>query len=366
MIGITLDKEDEVLESSPFRNKKRQKRQKAFKVFIYCVVFAVLIVSGVNLINPAYGKFLSPRDVKMDVQACMIFPKTIEGYKEQTDELRWESEDLLNELLVKISELEIVAMIENMAQLTTDLNEAQMTDSTTDYQGDMSTIEGLQALQSSLRAEISGIESTIAANEQEILDLENAITEVESLLSDLENLIEYDFQAVKEQTEQKLEEILELIKLIEEIKDRVLEECDYDPQFFTDILAQMDFNKQVTEKTLQHLEEEHTRATDQIQQITDQVTGMNERITSIQSENESLAGQIIDITNTIASIDQQINDLAEQIRLEEERKKLEEHEQLMEELRKLDEEIRIDEEIKRLEKEKENKGSEELGVNQEE
>lgn len=352
------------MESLPFRNEKRQKRQKVLKISIYCVVAAVIIVSGINLITPTYGRYISPQEDKMDVQACFIFPKTIEEYKEQTDKLRWEAEDLMNELMGKMSELEITAMNERMDEWTKSSNETHMTDSAIDYQVDRSTIDGLQAFQSSLQAEISAIDSTIAANEQKISNLENAITELESLISALENLIEHDFQAVKMQSEHKLEEILNIIKLIEEIKDRAIEECDYDLLFFTGILAQMDFNKQVTENLLQKLEEDQVQAEDQIQKLLDQVIALNDSITSIQSENISLAGQISGLTNLIASIDQLIKDLAEQIRLAEEKKKLEEHEKLMEELRRIEEEIRIDEEIKKLEKEK--KGSEELGKLEEE
>ncbi|MFO1444351.1 hypothetical protein KDN24_14320 [Bacillus sp. Bva_UNVM-123] len=350
------------MESSPFRNGEGPKRQNRLKTFIYGIVVAVLIISGINLITPAYGRFFSPQEDKIDVQACFIFPKTIEEHKEQTDKLRWEAEDLMDELIGKISELEITEMNERMEELEKSSNETHIPDSSGENQIDSSTIEGLRALQSALQAEISAIESTITANEQRISDLENAITELESLISAIENVIENDIQAVKMQVDQKLEEILELIQYIEEIKDRAMEECNYDPLFFSERLAQMDFNKQVTENLLQKLEEEHAQLTEQIQKFSDQVTAMKVSITSIQSENESLAGQISGLMNQIASIDQLIEDLAEQIRIAEEKKKLEEHEKLMEELRKLEEEIRIDEEIKQREKEKEkereNKGSE--------
>lgn len=359
------------MESLPFRNEKHKKRQKkTLKIFIYCVVAAVLIISGISLITPAYGRFFSPHEDKIDVQACFIFPKTIEEYKEQTDKLRWEAEDLMDELTGKVSELEITAMNERMDEWEKSSNEIQIPDSGGENQIDSSIIEGLQALQSALQAEISAIKSTITANEQRISDLENAITELESLISAIENVIENDFQAVKLQVDQKLEEILELIQYIEEIKDRAIEECNYDPQFFSEKLAQMDFNKQVTENLLQKLEEEQAQLTEQIEKFSAQVTAMNDSITSIQSENESLAGQISGLMNQIASIDQLIEVLAEQIRIAEEKKKLEEHEKLMEELRKLEEEIRLDEEIKQREKEKEkekeNKGSEESsGLNEE-
>ncbi len=234
----------------------------------------------------------------------------------------------------------------NIPEITADLDRflgdsKDGTDTTlNDNSVDASTIGGLQAVQSFLHTEMIAVEGRILANEQNIERLQNVIEEVKGIIEKLEEVIANDFPEVREQLEGGIEDIAELIKLIEEIKKRAIEECGYDPLFFNEILEQMNFNKEETELLLQKLEEEYTSFGNHLQSLNELSTDLNDKIAIIEAQNSSLAVQMNEITSLMASIDQQMKESEEQKQVEELKKQEELAEQEEEEKKQEEEEER--------------------------
>ncbi|MBS4190151.1 hypothetical protein KHA94_08025 [Bacillus sp. FJAT-49705] len=291
--------------SSRYKKRKKMQRKKMLKNFTTSVAISSILLGSAQITRPTYGEFNSRNDQDSDIQACFIFPRTVEEYRDRTYELQQETEVLINDALAKLSELDISTMNEKLDALNEEKADEEGA-TPPDFQADTSTIEGLQALQSQLQSEIIAIQNTIAANEQQIAALQEIITEVQELITKLEEIVSTVFPEAKEQAQLKLDEMIEIIQIIEEIKDRAIQECKFDPEFFNNILEQMNMYKAKTEELILKLDEELVKTEELIQEMNEKATELNDNIEALQTENEGLLAKIVEIESQIAAIDQQI------------------------------------------------------------
>ncbi len=69
------------------------------KPFIIILALSIVILSGTNLISATYGAYVHPQEDEMDIQACFIFPETIQAYKDRTYEVKKEARIAVNDLV---------------------------------------------------------------------------------------------------------------------------------------------------------------------------------------------------------------------------------------------------------------------------
>lgn len=303
-----------------------------FKAFSSSVAVSSLLLGSGHLVSPTYSEFNSVKEQEVDISACFIFPQTVEQMRDRTVELQEEAKAILDEALGKVSELNVESMNEKLAGLKKDAGTEAGAEGETEggapsqeqeSGADVITIEGLQEAQALLAAEIAVLENTIATlqntittNEEEIKTLEEITKEIEGMVAQLEEIITTVFPKAQEQIQEKLDEINEIIQYILEIKDAAIKDCNFEPQFFEDILLQMNTEKDKTEVFISNLEEKLATTGEEITQLKNNALELQTAMEELKQANvellasiESIKAQIAAINQQIAAIDQQIADM---------------------------------------------------------
>ncbi|MEH7522605.1 hypothetical protein V7149_04870 [Bacillus sp. JJ1503] len=317
--------------SSRHRSNKRKQRKRMFKAFSSSVAVSSLILGSGHLVSPTYSEFNSVKEQEVDISACFIFPQTIEQMRDRTVVLQEEAKAILDEALGKVAELDVESMNKKLDSLKKDAEteagdetgEADVAAPSQESGLDMNTIDGLQGAQVQLKADIAALENimntlqnTITANEEEIKALDEITKEIDEMVTQLEEIITEVFPKARDQIQEKLDEINEIIEYILEIKDVAIQDCKFEPQFFEDILLQMNTEKAKTEEFISNLEEKLATTGEQIIQLNNNAVELQTAMEELRQANvellasiESIKAQIAALNDQIAVIDQHIADM---------------------------------------------------------
>lgn len=276
-----------------------------FRTVTSTVAISSLLLGTARLTVPTYAAFTSVQDQEIGVQACFIFPKEIEKRRDLTYEWKEDAIVLMQNALTKASEVNVAGLTEKIDGMIEPGEEAAA-EAPPAASVDSTTIEGLQAQQESLRAEIAAIQTTIAANEQRIADLEAIILEIQAFQTKLQDILTTDFPKADEKARENLEKIEKTLEFIKGIVELAIEQCNYDPEFFELILAQMEGYKQELTLFIEEFAKGKELAEEQIELLSTKTEEVHAAIEALRQQNANLLAKITELENAIAAIDQQI------------------------------------------------------------
>lgn len=296
--------------SSRYRGNKKKIRKRMFKNFSSSFAISSLILGSAQLVTPTYSEFNSINEQEIDIKACFIFPQTIEDIKEKTSLLHQEAVAFKEDALSQAANVNIDSVMGGIDSYKESIANKDQTP-TDNFTGDTNTIEGLQALQNNLQAELSSIQNTITSNEEGMNKLQVITTELNDLLIQTESIITDVFPNAIVESEDRLIEIIKFIQFIEDYMNRAIEECNFSQEYFNEILNEMEIYKLGTEEVITELENGLLQMEDQRALLNDKVGEVDALILNLQSINDSLSARIADIENQLAVISEQIAVLVE-------------------------------------------------------
>ncbi|MED3549367.1 hypothetical protein [Cytobacillus praedii] len=285
-------------------SKLKKQKRRLFRTFTSSVAISSLLLGTARMTGPTYGAFTSIQDQEIGVQACFIFPKEIEKRRDLTYEWKEEAIILMEEILAKAGEIDVAGMtekIDGMIKAEEDDVEAPPVASF-----DTTTIEGLQAQQESLRAEIAAIQLTIEENNQKVTDLGVLISEIQEMQTKLQDILANEFPKGEAKAQENLKKIEDTLEFIKGIVKLAIEQCKYDPEFFELILLQIEGFKEELTLFIEEFAEAKTLTEEQIEQLSAKIEEVNKAIEALRQQNTDLLAKITELESTIAAIDQQI------------------------------------------------------------
>ncbi|MGN7399394.1 hypothetical protein ACTHO0_06015 [Cytobacillus praedii] len=285
-------------------SKVKKQKRRLFRTFTSSVAISSLLLGTARMTGPTYGAFTSIQDQEIGVQACFIFPKEIEKRRDLTYEWKEEAIALMEEILAKAGEIDVAGMtekIDGMIKAVEDDVEAPPVASF-----DTTTIEGLQAQQESLRAEIAAIQLTIAENNQKVTDLGVLISEIQEMQTKLQDILANEFPKGEAKAQENLKKIEDTLEFIKGIVKLAIEQCKYDPEFFELILLQIEGFKEELTLFIEEFAEAKALTEEQIEQLSAKIEEVNEAIEALHQQNTGLLAKITELESMIAFIDQQI------------------------------------------------------------
>ncbi len=276
-----------------------------FRTVTSSVAISSLLLGTARLTVPTYAAFTSVQDQEIGVQACFIFPKEIEKRRDLTYEWKEEAIVLMQNALTKASEVNVAGLTEKIDGMIEPGEEAAA-EAPPAASVDSTTIEGLQAQQESLRAEIAAIQTAIAANEQRIADLKAMILEIQAFQTKLQDILTTDFPKADEKARENLEKIEKTLEFIKGIVELAIEQCNYDPEFFELILAQMEGYKEELTLFMEEFAKGKALIEEQIELLSAKTKEVHAAIEALRQQNTDLLAKITELESAIAAIDQQI------------------------------------------------------------
>ncbi|WP_419393292.1 hypothetical protein [Cytobacillus praedii] len=285
-------------------SKVKKQKRRLFRTFTSSVAISSLLLGTARMTGPTYGAFTSIQDQESEVQACFIFPKEIEKRRDLTYEWKEEAILLMEEILAKTGEIDVAGMtekIDGMIKAEEDDVEAPPVASF-----DTTTIEGLQAQQESLRAEIAAIQLTIAENNQKVTDLGILISEIQEMQTKLQDILANEFPKGEEKAQENLKKIEDTLEFIKGIVKLAIEQCKYDPEFFELILLQIEGFKEELTLFIEEFAEAKALTEEQVEQLSAKIEEVNKAIEALRQQNTDLLAKITELESMIAFIDQQI------------------------------------------------------------
>ncbi|TCJ06252.1 hypothetical protein [Cytobacillus praedii] len=285
-------------------SKVKKQKRRLFRTFTSSVAISSLLLGTARMTGPTYGAFTSIQDQEIGVQACFIFPKEIEKRRDLTYEWKEEAIALMEEILAKAGEIDVAGMTEKIdGMLKAEEDDVEAPPVAT---FDTTTIEGLQAQQESLRAEIAAIQLTIVENEQKVSDLGVLISEIQEMQTKLQDILTNEFPKGEEKAQENLKKIEETLEFIKGIVKLAIEQCNYDPEFFELILLQIEGFKEELTLFIEEFAKAKTLTEEQIELLTAKIEEANKAIEALQQQNTDLLAKITELESAIAAIDQQI------------------------------------------------------------
>ncbi|KQL21451.1 hypothetical protein LIS82_24975 [Cytobacillus solani] len=287
------------------KGKLKKQKRRLFRIFTSSVAISSLLLGTARMTGPTYGAFTSIQDQEIGVQACFIFPKEIEKRRDLTYEWKEEAIVLMQEILAKAGEIDVAGMTEKIDGMIK-AEEEDGTEAPPAVSFDTTTIEGLQAQQESLRAEIAAIQLTIAENEQKVSDLGALISEIQEMQTKLQEVLANDFPKGEQKAQENLKKMEETLEFIRGIVQLAIEQCNYDPEFFELILTQIEGFKEELILFMEEFAEGKILTEEQVKQLDMKMEEVNKAMEALRQQNTDLLAKITEIESTIAAIDQQI------------------------------------------------------------
>ncbi|MBP2242380.1 hypothetical protein J2Z40_002954 [Cytobacillus eiseniae] len=294
--------------SLEYKRKRWRQRKRFLKTFTSSVAISSLLLGGARITGPTYGAFTSIQDQGIGVEACFIFPKEVEKRRDLTYEWKEEAIQRMQQVLDKVTAVDVAGLTEKVDLLITPEDEEASTEAPPEVSFDVTTIEGLQAQQESLRAEIAAIQETIKANEQKGKEFEAVIAEIVEMQKVLQEILTTDFPEAEELALEKLKKIEETLEFIESIVELAIKECKYDPLFFEEIIEDIElYKKELTDFLELDFAEMKEKTVEQIEQFTLKIEEVNAAMETLLTQNEELLAKIAKLEGMITAIDEQIS-----------------------------------------------------------
>lgn len=273
------------------RTSRRRKFRKNYyrkfaKVFAISAAISSISIGSSQLTSPTYGAYNNLTDLKMGISSCFIFPKTVEGYLATVLNLVEERKDGLNEILIAKAEL-------GFNDLETEIEQIQQQDVNhlISLPDKIIFTEGLNAVNEQLESENERSNQLMIENEAKYQQLVVLKDKIQDLDGEIQHLLK-TAEIQSEESAKSVGEVIKIINMIKESKERAETDCNYDEYFFPNILKELEAGRKSIEDIIDSLNNEKKAINNKFEQISLWRNQIDHKMTVLSNETDRLAAII--------------------------------------------------------------------------
>ncbi|PAE24709.1 hypothetical protein [Bacillus sp. 7894-2] len=303
------------------KRMRRKRRKQMAKTAATSFALSSSIVVGAHFISPTYAQFNSTDEANSTIEACFIFPRTIEKeYVTKSEDIfKKLDEEIQQALSIKssITEIDADAKLKNVKPYSNG-----HTNPSEPAADSSASIKGLTATRSSLESHINSMQNNLSTAKQDL----NAVNSLSSQLSaSIQQLENYNtaLEAAVTKSQTHTEELTTLLDTIKGFKDQAITECTYEETYFDEQISKMNSFSEKAETLLTQVKKEQTASLEKVISYKDKLNHLRNTERDIQNEISSLVSEIDNLNNSISSIDAQIQKLEKEQQEAEQKKKAE-------------------------------------------
>lgn len=302
------------------KRMRKQKRKQIAKAAASSFALSSSIVVGAHFISPTYAQFNSTDEVNSTIEACFIFPRTIEqDFVIKSEEIfKKINEDIQQALTLKssITEIDVDGNLKKIKPYSNG-----HTNPSEPASDSNASIKGLTATRSALESHISSLQQNISTAKQDLASINSLSSQLSSLIQQLE-VYNTSLKTAVTNSQTDTKELTILLDTINGLKDQAITECAYEETYFEERITKMESFSKDAETLITQAKEEQATSLQKVSSYKEKLNQLTKVENNIHDEISKFESSIEHLNNRISNINAQIQTL-EQQQKEEQKKKAE-------------------------------------------
>lgn len=301
------------------KRMRKQKRKQIAKAAASSFALSSSIVVGAHFISPTYAQFNSTDEVNSTIEACFIFPRTIEqDFVIKSEEIfKKINRDIQQTLSIKssITEIDVDGKLKNIKPYSNG-----HTNPSEPASDSNASLKGLTAIRSALESHIGSLQQNISTAKQDLASINSLSSQISSLIQQLKDY-NTSLETAVTNSQTDTEELTNLLDTINGFKDQAITECAYEETYFEERISKMEGFSKDAETLITQAKEEQATSLQKVSSYTEKLNQLTKVENNINDEISKFESSIEHLNNRISNINAQIQTLEQQKQQEDEQKK---------------------------------------------